>query len=213
MLTLKIQQMTIGGTPYLCPECASEAFTLDGTGWIDAFPVRGNCWQSHSWEEPLITLGALKQINEARTGRERAEDDDTFAIVIGGAVLEGTLHPDVILDDVKRAVRDVYWKRLIKPVARRRKNAIQRAVKRPIRTAKKAVGKRATDTVAATKAAAIGAAWKAQAGGHEPDPDYKPEPVNACPACDGSGGFDIDSNLHDTTRVRCSACYGTGEID
>jgi hypothetical protein len=213
MLTLKIQSMTIDGTPYLCPECASEAFTLDGTGWIDAFPVRGNCWQSHSWEEPLITLGDLKQINEASTGRERAEDDDTFAIIIGGAVLEGTLHPDVILDDVKRAVRDVYWKRLIKPAARRRKNAIKRAVKRPIRTAKKAVGKHAADTVAAAKAAAIGAAWDVRAGGHEPDPDYKPEPVNACPACGGSGGFDIDSNLHDTTRVRCSACYGTGEID
>lgn len=213
MLTLKIQSMAIDGTPYLCPECASEAFTLDGTGWIDAFPVRGNCWQSHSWEEPLITLGDLKQINEARTGRERAEDDDTFAIVIGGALLEGTLHPDVILDDLKRVTRDVYWKKLIKPAARRRKNAIKRAVKRPIRTAKKVATKRATNTVAAAKAAAIGAAWGLQAGGHQPDPDYTPEPVNACPACDGKGGFDIDSNLHDTTRVRCSACYGTGEID
>ena len=103
MLTLKIQQMTINGHPYLCPECASEAFTLDGAGWIDALPVRGNCWQSHSWEEPLITLGHLKRINEVRTGRERAEDEDTFAIEIGGAVLAGTLHPDVILDDLKRA--------------------------------------------------------------------------------------------------------------
>lgn len=213
MLTLKIQQMTIDGHPYLCPECASEAFTLDGTGWIDAFPVHGNCWQSHSWEEPLITLGDLKQINEARTGRERAEDDDTFAIVIGGALIAGTLHPDVILDDLKRAARDVYWKKLIKPAARRRKSEVKRAIRRPIRTAKKAVAKRTTDTVAAAKAAAIGAAWHAQAGGHQPDPDYKPEPVNACTACDGKGGFDIDSNLHDTTRVRCSVCSGTGEID
>ena len=48
MLTLKIQQMTIDGHPYTCPECLSEAFTLDGTGFIDAFPVRGNCWNSHS---------------------------------------------------------------------------------------------------------------------------------------------------------------------
>ena len=213
MLTLKIQQMTIDGHPVLCPECASEAFTLDGTGWIDAFPVRGNCWQSHSWEEPLITLGDLKRINEASTGRERAEDDDTFAIVIGGAVFEGTLHPDVILDDVKRAVRDVYWKRLIKPAARRRKNAIQRALKRPISTAKKTAAKRTTDTVAAAKAAAIGAAWDVRAGGHEPDPDYKSEPVNACPAGCTDGYFNIKSRLHDTTRVRCSVCHGTGEID
>jgi len=213
MLTLKIQQMTIDGHPVLCPECASEAFTLDGTGWIDAFPVRGNCWQSHSWEEPLIPLGDLKRIQAASTGRERAEDDDTFAIVIGGAVLEGTLHPDVILDDLKRAVRDVYWKRLIKPAARRRKNAVKQAVKRPIRTAKRAVAKHTGDTVAAAKAAAIGAAWGLQAGGHEPDPDYKPEPVNACPAGCTDGYFEIKSRLHDTTRVRCSVCHGTGEID
>ncbi|GLP64291.1 hypothetical protein TUSST3_09110 [Streptomyces sp. TUS-ST3] len=211
MLTLKIQSMTIDGHPYLCPECASEAFTLDGTGWIDAFPVYGNCWQSHSWEEPLITLGDLKQINEARTGRQRAEDDDTFRLVIGGAVLEGVLHPELTVDDIRRATRDVYWARIIKPAIRRRRNAAKRAIKRPIRTAKKAAAKRTTDTVAAAKAAAIGAAWDLQAGGHQPDPGYKPEPINACPFC-VDGLIDLDTHLHDTT-VRCSVCHGTGEID
>lgn len=211
MLTLKIQSMTIDGNPYRCPECASEAFTLDGTGWINAFPVRGNCWQSHSWEEPLITLGDLKQINEARTGRQRAEDDDTFHVVIGGAVLEGVLHPELTVDDIRRATRDVYWGRIIRPAIRRRRNAAKRAIRRPIRTAKKAVAKRTTDTVAAAKAAAIGAAWDLQAGGHEPDPDYQAEPINACPFC-VDGFIDLDTHLHDTT-VRCSVCHGTGEID
>lgn len=213
MHTLKIQSMTVNSAPYLCPECASEAFTLDGTGFIDAFPVRGNCWQSHSWEEPLITLGGLKQIAASSTGRQRAEDEDTFHVVIGGAVIAGTLHPDVILDDLKRAAHDVYWKRLVKPAARRRKNAVKRALKRPIRTTKTVVAKRVDNTVAAAKAAAIGAAWDWQAGGHEPDPDYTPQPVNPCIACDGKGEHAIDSRIHGTTRVRCSACYGTGEID
>jgi hypothetical protein len=202
MLTLKIQQLAIDGHPYLCPECASEAFTLDGTGFIDALPVRGNCWQSHSWEEPLITLGDLKRIQAASTGRQRAEDDDTFEIEIGGAVLAGILHPDVTVDDIKRVVRDVYWKRIIKPGLRRRKRAVIRAVKRPVRNG-----------VATAKAAAIGAAWNLQAGGHQRDPDYTPEPINPCGAGCTDGYFEIKSRLHDATRVRCSVCHGTGEID
>lgn len=213
MHTLKIQSMTIDGHPYLCPECASEAFTLDGAGFIDALPVRGNCWQSHSWEEPLITLGGLKQIAAASTGRQRAEDEDTFHTVIGGAVLEGTLHPEMILDDLKRAANDVYWKKIIKPALRRRKNAAKRAIKRPLRRVGRAVTKQATNTVAATKAAAITAAWDWQTGGHEPDPDYTPEPVNPCAACNGEGGHNIDSRIHATTTVPCLVCSGTGEID
>jgi hypothetical protein len=202
VLTLKIQQMTIDGHPYLCPECASEAFTLDGGGFIDGLPVRGNCWQSHSWEEPLITIGALKEIDAVRTGRERAEDDDTFEIEVGGAILAGILHPDVILDDLKRAVRDVYWKRLIKPALRKQKRKALRAAKKP-----------GSNASAAAKAAAIGAAWGLQAGGHDPDPDYQPEPINPCAACQGKGHHEIESRVHDTTTVRCSVCSGTGEID
>lgn len=199
MLTLKIQSMTIDGHPYTCPECASEAFTLDGTGFIDALPVYGNCWNGHSWPEALITLGILKQIKAVSTGRERAEDDDTFEIVIGGAVLAGILHPELTLDDLKTAGR-AYWKRIIKPAVRRKKKAAVRAVKRP-----------AANAVAATKAAAIGAAWGLQAGGHESDPDYRTEPVNPCPVCD-EGYVAIDSRIHAKTKVRCSVCSGTGEI-
>jgi len=200
MLTLKIQSMTIDGNPYLCPDCASEAFTLDGTGFIDAFPVYGNCWNSHSWEEPLITLGALKEIKAASTGRERAEDDDTFQVVIGGAVLAGILHPELTLDDLKTA-GDAAWKRIIKPAMRRKKKAAIRAAKRPV-----------SNAVAAAKAAAIGAAWGLQVGGHEADPDYTPEPVNPCAAGCTDGYFGIDSRIHGTTRIRCSVCSGTGEI-
>lgn len=200
MLTLKIQQMTIDGHPYLCPECLSEAFTLDGTGFLDGLPSRGNCWQSHSWEEPLITLGALKEITAASTGRVRAEDEDTFAVEIGGAILAGTLQPELTADDIRQAVKRVYWQRLLKPALRKQKRAAIRAVKRPAKNA-----------VAAAKAAALTAAWDLQAGGHLIDPDYTPEPINACPFCDG-GLIELDSHLHDTT-VRCTVCSGTGELD
>ena len=201
MLTLKIQQMTINGHPNLCPECASEAYTLDGTGFIDRFPVRGNCWQSHSWEEPLITIGALKEIRAASTGRQHAADEDTFQVVIGGAVLAGILHPELTADDIKVAGHAA-WTRLVKPRLRRKKRAAVRAVTRPVGNA-----------VAAAKAAAIGAAWGLQAGGHDPDPDYKPELVNACVACGGKGGHKIESRIHGATKVPCLVCSGTGEID
>lgn len=212
MLTLKIEQMTIDGNPYRCPECASEAFSFDGTGFIDALPVWANCWQSHSWQEPLVTLGVLKQIQAASTGRERATDEDTFEVVIGGAVLAGILHPQLTVDDVKK-VSGAYWRRIAKPKVRRERRAAVRSIKRPFKKAGRAMTGAADDAVAHAKAAAIGAAWDWQAGGSEPDPDYKPAPINPCAACKGKGRLDLDSNIHDTTKVHCTVCYGTGEID
>ena len=202
MLTLRIQQMTIDGHPYLCPECLSEAFTLDGTGFLDGLPARGNCWQSHSWEDPLITVGVLRQIDEARTGRERAEDDDTFETVVGGAVLAGTLHPDLIADDLRQAVKRVGWQRILKPALRRQKRNAIRAVKRPLKNG-----------AAAAKATALEAAWTTQAGGYQPDPDHTREPINPCPACEGKGSFKLDTRIHDTTPIRCTVCRGTGDIN
>jgi hypothetical protein len=201
-IELKIVEMTLDELPYACPECGTGSFTLDGRGLFDALAsVWGTCTNSHSWEEQLITIEDLAAINAARTGRQHAEDDDTFEIIIGGAVLAGTLHPELTVDEIKRAVRDVYWKRIIKPALRRRKNAAARAMKRPVKNG-----------VAAAKAAAIGAAWDLQAGGHDLDPNYTPEPINRCPFCK-DGYIDLDTHLHDTTEVPCSVCHGTGEID
>jgi hypothetical protein len=205
MLTLKILQMTIDGAPYTCPECLSVAFTLDGNSFLDAMPVRANCWQSHSWEAIPLTVGTLKAIKAASTGRRRPGDADLFEITIGGAVLAGELYPEVTPEDVKAAVR-VYWRRLVKPALRKQRRRAVRAVTRPVKQA-------ARNTVAAAKAAALEAAWTVQAGGYEPDPDYQPEPINPCAACEGRGAHTLDSRLHATTTVRCSVCHGTGEID
>lgn len=212
MHTLKIERMTINGAPNLCPECGSEAYTLDGAGPIDAMPVRGNCWQSHSWEEPLITIRVLKQIRATSSGRQRPQDEDTFAVTVGGAVLAGTLHPEATVDDLKKVARDVYWGRMIKPALRRRKNKAKRALKRPFTKAAAKTKDAAGNAVASAKAAAIGAAWNLQAGTGDPNPDYTPEPINPCAVCD-DGYIQLDTNLHDTTRVRCSVCHGTGEIN
>lgn len=206
-IELKILQMTSDGLPYTCPECGTSSFTLDARGPIDAFAtVWANCGSYHSWEVLLLTIDDIREINAARTGRAKAEDDDTFHVMVGDTLLAGVLHPDVIVDDVRRAVRDVYWKRLIKPALRRRKSKAIRAVTRPVKNVSK-------NSVAAAKAAAIGAAWGLQAGGHEPDPDYTPEPVNPCPACKGKGSFAIESRIHGNGRIDCTVCTGTGEID
>lgn len=185
---LKIVAMTVDDCPHTCPECGSGSFTLETRGLADVIAsVWGNCPNSHSWEECLLTAEDLRTINSARTGRQRAEDDDVFQVVIGGAVIAGLLHPDVTPDDIKRAVRDVYWKRIIKPAARKRKNAAKRALKRPVKKAARAATGAASDTVAAAKAAAIGAAWDWQTPGGDPDPDYKPEPVTPCGICNQIG--------------------------
>ncbi|MBL3664499.1 zinc finger-like domain-containing protein [Streptomyces sp. M2CJ-2] len=203
-ISLKIVQATIDGIPYGCPECGSAAFTLDGH-WLDGSPARGNCPNSHSWENPLIDSADLKRIKAASSGRQRIEDEDTFEITIGGAVLAGVLYPELTPEDVK-AVGRIYWRKLIKPALRKQKRRAVRAVTSPIKQA-------ARNGVAAAQAGALEAAWTTQAGGYEPDPDYAPEPINPCPACRGKGHHAIESRLHTTTTVRCSVCHGTGEID
>ncbi|MFF9240087.1 hypothetical protein ACF1AL_14810 [Streptomyces sp. NPDC014801] len=210
---LKIQEMSLDGLPLTCPECGSGAFTLEGRGAIAALAsVWANCSNYHSWEHQLITTSDLAAIQAARTGREKATDVDTFEIEIGGAVLAGILVPELTVDDVKTASR-IYWQKLIKPRIRRQKRAAIRAVKRPLQRAGRAVTQPIADGAAAVKAQALEAAWTAQAGGYQPDPDHQPEPVNPCPACNGKGAHRIDTRLHDTTTVRCSVCHGTGEID
>ena len=213
-IELKIQHMTMDGLPYSCPECGTSAFTLDARGPIDAFAaVWATCSGYHSWEVAVLDLDDLRAINSARTGRQRAEDEDTFQVLVGDTLLEGSLHPDVILDDLKRAARDVYWKKIIKPAVRRRKNAAKRAIKNAGRAAIGAVTEPAKSTVAAATAAVLTADWNARAGGDEPDPDYTPAPVIKCKACKGKGRLKLDSRIHDLTSVRCDVCYGTGEID
>ena len=209
---VKVLAMTLDGLPYGCPACGGGSFTLDGRGLLDALPAWGCCTSYHSWEDQLLTVGDLKMILAARTGRERIEDDDTFEVEVGGAILAGILHPDLTPEDVK-AIGRIYWRKIIKPMARRQKNKAIRGTKRAVRRGVTAATKPVADTVATAKAAAIGAAWGLQAGGHEPHPEYTPEPINPCAACGGKGHHDIDTRLHKTTRIRCAVCRGTGEID
>ncbi|MFF4489438.1 hypothetical protein ACFY0F_23565 [Streptomyces sp. NPDC001544] len=197
---VKVIAMTLNDLPYGCPECGTAALTLDGRSIFDGFPAWGCCSNYHSWEDRFLTVNDLKQILAARTGRERPCDVDTFEIAIGGSVLAGILHPELTPEDVK-AIGRIYWRKLIKPMVRRQKRKAIHAAKKPVANA-----------AAAAKAAAIGAAWGLQAGGHQPDPDYQPEPVNRCPFCQ-DGYIVLDTHLHDTTSVRCSVCLGTGEID
>ncbi|MFJ5644067.1 hypothetical protein [Streptomyces sp. NPDC093223] len=202
---LKIIAMTVDGCPYGCPTCGTDTFSLEAHGLVDAIAtVWGNCVNYHSWEDFLLTPGDLDAIQAASSGRARAEDDDTFEVVIGGALLAGILHPELTADDLKKAAR-FHWQRIIKPAIRKQRQRAVRGVTRPVKNAAK-------NTVAHAKAAALETAWGLQAGGHQPDPGYTPDPVNACPFCT-EGFIKLDTHLHDTTSVRCTVCTGTGEID
>jgi hypothetical protein len=200
-LTLDIHAMTINNHPYGCPECGTSRFRLDTEGPLAAWPARGNCTAGCTWEDQLITNAIMQQIREARTGRAKAEDDDTFEIQLGSTTLAGTLAPELTVDDL-RVVSRVYWRRIAKPFLRRKKNAARRAAVRPV---KQAVG--------AATSAALGAAWQAQAGGWDEQLDTA-EPANPCGACEGAGEFLIETRIHSKTgagRIRCTICAGTGE--
>lgn len=208
--TVKVVEMTINGVPYTCPECDSRSFTLDG-GRIDAFPADANCFYSHYWSDPLITGGTLKVIRGSRTGRKRAGDIDTFAVTVGGARLQGTLVPEIVYDDVRQMGR-VYWKRIIKPAVRKQRRAAVRAATKPAKQAAKKAGAAVRSAASATEVAALTAAWTTQAGGYEPDPNYTPDPADLCGAGCTNGYFAIDTRIHGTTKVMCTACRGTGQV-
>lgn len=198
-VTVTVQQMTINGVPYGCEECASRWFTLDANPRFDAYPADANCYYSHHWQDPVLTGSAVAMIAGSASRRRKA---NTFSVTVGGALLEGTLQPEVTADDVRQLGR-VLWDLGVKSAFRSQKRAAVRAVKRPVKKA----ARQAADAV---KSGMLRAAWTGQAGGYEDDPDYKPEPLIPCGACDGSGSFDLDTNLHGDT-VPCSICRGTGD--
>lgn len=211
--TVKVMEMTVNGMPHLCPECGAPGFTLDG-GRFDAEPAHANCDYSHYWTDTVITSGTLTMILGSRSGRTKATHDDTFAVTVGGAHLEGTLQPEIVYDDVRQGVK-AFWYRGLKPQLRRKKRAAVRAAtapgKKAVRKAARTAKTAARDMVASGKSAAIAAAWTAQAGSGDPNPGYQPEPVIPCGAGCTRGYFNIESKIHDATRVMCSVCKGTGE--
>jgi hypothetical protein len=208
--TLKVQQLTTNGVPYGCPECGSRALMLD-QGPFDGMPADLNCcFCPHYWTDGMITGTTVVMIAGSRSGRRKARDEDTFTVTVDGVRFEGTLQPELITDDLKVGGRTL-WRRGIKPSLRRRKKAAVRTVARPGKNAVEKVGDAARDVVATTKTAALTAAWDAQAGGHTPDLDHRPEPVIPCGAGCTDGWFPLDSRIHGIDKVRCIACRGTGE--
>ncbi|MFJ9037965.1 hypothetical protein ACIRF8_15400 [Streptomyces sp. NPDC102406] len=211
--TVKVVEMTVDGAPVQCPECDAPGFTLDG-GRFETEPAHANCDYSHHWTDPQITGATLVMILGSRTGRTKARHNDTFDVTYDGTHLAGTLHPEIVYDDVRQGAK-AFWKRGLKPQLRRRRRALVRAATKPGKqVAKKAARKvrgAAEDAAASVKTAAVTAAWDMQAGGHEANPGYTPEPATPCGAGCTKGYFPLDSRIHGMPQVVCTACRGTGE--
>ncbi|MEV0580905.1 hypothetical protein [Streptomyces sp. NPDC050392] len=202
--TLDLCWMTRNGEPAGCPECLAAPVQFTVAQFVDGWPSRGWCPSCyHSWDDLLITNAVVRQIAAESTGRQRAADDDTFAVAAPGQYLEGERYPEVTVDDLHQITRFL-WRRGLKPDLRRRKNAAKRSAKTAV---KGAVGKAAS----APLAAALRVGWQAQAGGWEEDPDGPDPSVFACPAGCDKGWFDLDTHLHELPRVMCSVCKGTGD--
>ncbi|WP_394436245.1 hypothetical protein [Streptomyces sp. SGAir0957] len=211
--TVKVVEMTVDGEPMLCPECGSPSFTLDA-GRFESEPAHANCDYSHHWTDGKINGASLVMILGARTGRTKARHKDTFDVTHGGVHLAGTLHPELVVDDLRQGVKTL-WRRGYKPGLRRHRRALVRAAASPGKKAAKAAARKVRgvvdDAAATVKAAAVTAAWDIQAGGHEPDPDYTATPVIPCGAGCKKGRIPLDSRIHGMPDVQCSACHGTGE--
>lgn len=203
---LDIHAMSINGEPVGCPACGTTRFTLAASGPVLAGPALANCETcSHFWEDAFLSAEVMRMIQQARTGRKKASDQDTFAFEYYGATVEGVLQPELCLDDV-RAVMGLSWRYHAQPRLRKPKQVVKRALRKQTRKAGRAITGAARGAAGAATAAALHADWQTRTGGYEKRPIDNP-----CGACQGDGHFDIDTRLHGKTHVPCSVCNGTGE--
>ncbi|WP_424921093.1 hypothetical protein [Streptomyces sp. wa13] len=200
MIATEIQmtgELLIDGAPVACPECGdTQDLTATSTRLpVPAWPAQVHCRAGHLFEPMTVTNGLITAVLASRTGRTRAADDDTFCTEVDGRLVEGTLYPVLMVDDIRQAARLLY-RRGVKPQARRE----IRSAKRQIRGAVREI----------TEAASL-----------TPDqPDAEQEPTAArapkkraprCPYCKGKGVHRLKTRIHDTTTVPCSLCSGTGD--
>ncbi|MFF3256502.1 hypothetical protein ACFYWP_37225 [Actinacidiphila glaucinigra] len=199
-ITIKVVWMRCKGEPTGCPECGASHIEFSTSQPFDTWPSWGWCITcGHSWEDTVISTSVVRAIRSGSTGRRKATDSDLFAVKLpNGWLLEGELLPEITIDDV-RQIGKIYWRRIVKPAARKKKRQLKRAVK-------KGATKAVKGALAGPAALALRADWETRAGGWEP-----PVIENPCPAGCDRGSYDLDTNIHeDSPRVTCSFCHGTG---
>lgn len=185
-------ELLVDGAPVACPECGdTQDLTATSTRIpVPAWPAQVNCRAGHLFEPMTVTNALITAVLGARTGRTRATDEDTFRTEVDGRLVEGTLYPVLLVDDLRQAARLLY-RRGLKPQIRRE----VRTAKRNVRTAAKGVVREIGDALPST-----------------PDKPRPPqERTPRCPYCKGKGAHRLNTRIHNSPTVPCSLCSGTGD--
>jgi uracil-DNA glycosylase len=206
----------------LCPSCKGiSSLTLTKQGFREVWPARLGCEAcDHSEDHPAITNGLVEAAVEARTGRRRSQDRDTFTAEWRGLVLVGECRPQFVVDDLVVAGKALagagaketgrWWKGKKKEAG----SQVRQAVGVARQTARDQVGQ----ATGAAKAAVLAAAWQQQSQGGGPAP-AAPRKRCRVPGCRG-GWVTITTRVHSSRpgktrkeRVPCAACHRSNNAD
>ncbi|MGA5135478.1 hypothetical protein ACPCTO_37635 [Streptomyces olivoreticuli] len=172
--------LLLDGEIVTCPnrECLGvSCLTLTRSGFRETWPAVLGCETcGRSEDHPVITNGLVEAATEARTGRSRPEDLDTFAAEWRGLTLTGECRPEVILADLVFVGRTLVaeGKKEARGWWQGRKREAKAQAAQAVGTAKKAVARQASQATGAAKAAVLTAAWQTQTQGAGPAPKPKP---------------------------------------
>ncbi|MGK4586029.1 hypothetical protein [Kitasatospora sp. HPMI-4] len=205
---LKLQgPLLVGGQIVTCPACGSESLALTKQLVREVWPARLHCLSCyHAEDHPVITNGLVDAALAARTGRQRAEDRDTFAAEWRGIMISGACVPEFVLDDAVAAGQELLKEG--KKEFRQRRAEVEKQARTWWGGKKKQARDGVDQAVGAAKAGVLGAAWQMQTGGAGPAP--KPR-SRRCQVKGCRGGWvTIETRTHVGGRkqkVPCAACH------
>ncbi|MFF8954086.1 hypothetical protein ACF09I_35615 [Streptomyces sp. NPDC014940] len=206
----------VNGQPLACTSCANT-FSLEVHRHLvlETAPAWISCLACGRGEDsPVITNGLVDAALAASTGRQRAEDRDTFTAEWRGTVMSGELYPQFVLDDAVQVAA------VVKDQATRDAKAWGRAKKRQIRSVRddavKAATRKADQAAGTVRAAALTAAWTMRTGGAGPTRSLKPKRRRCSVKGCRKGTLTIRTRIHSTTgktqtvKVPCAVCGRAG---
>ncbi|MFJ3184405.1 hypothetical protein ACIPJN_39250 [Streptomyces sp. NPDC086796] len=221
----------VDGQELQCRECGNDrSLEIHKDGFREVWPAWICCLSCGCGESSeVLTNGLVDAALEARTGRKRPEDSDTFVAEWRGIVWTGEIFPELLLGDALVAVKALggqiskdtkAWTRAKKKEAKARAKAAAGAVTAPVKekagAAKKAAKQQASGAAAAAKATALTTAWTLQTGGAGPTTAAKPKRQRCTVKGCRGGMVTLSTKLHSTTgktrevKIPCAACHRSG---
>ncbi|WP_331719550.1 hypothetical protein OG596_39270 (plasmid) [Streptomyces sp. NBC_01102] len=226
--------LRLTGTAYVdgkeleCAGCGNiSALEIHKHGFREVWPAWICCLSCGRGEDSaVVTNGLVDAALEARTGRKKAQDSDTFAAEWRGITMTGEIFPQFVLDDALVAVKALggqvskdakVWtrskKKAAKAQAKAAAGAVTDAAKEKAGAATKAAKEKAGDAAHAAKATALTTAWTLQTGGAGPTTATKPKRQRCTVKGCRGGMVTLSTKVHATTgktteiKIPCGVCH------